>query len=242
MQHAGGIRHLSLDLWLTIIRSDPAFKPARARLAIRHFGIAASEEKVLETFQHFDKLFNAVNEKTGCNLHLFEMLYVILAQLGVDVEGLPVTRLEAFYVASEGLFFEHHPRLMDGAVPDVLRSLRGEGLTVSLLSNTAFILGRTLRKLMPRIGLEDCFDFQLYSDETGHSKPATEMYAMLYRRAAELRPLQPSEILHIGDNRIADYDGARAAGMQAALLVPDEQTLSSLLLPLSCIPASRSTI
>ncbi len=238
----GRIRHVSLDLWLTLIRSNPLFKPARARLAIEHFGIAASEEETLQRFQRFDRLFNTINEATGRNLSVHEMLYVILDDLGVKVEALSIEAIEAFYTSSEALFFEHHPQLLDAAIPNTLRGLREQGFTISLLSNTAFILGRTLRKLMPVLGLEGCFDFQLYSDETGRSKPSPDVYELLYRRASELRPLQKGEILHVGDNRIADYDGARKVGFQAALLNSEQQTITDLLTPLTCTHALQSTI
>lgn len=235
------IRHLSLDLWLTLIRSNPRFKPARARLAIEQFGIAATEEETLATFQHFDRLFNVINETTGRNLSVCEMLYIILDRLGVNANRLSMADLEAFYDRSEALFFDHPPQLLDAAIPDTLHRLREQGCTISLLSNTAFVLGRTLRKLMPHLGLRNCFDFQLYSDETGHSKPSPEAYELLYHRAQEVRPLQKCEILHAGDNRIADYDGARNAGLQALLVDPGKQTLTDILRPLSCTRALQST-
>lgn len=235
------IRHVSLDLWLTLIRSNPAFKPARTRCFMKHFGISRPIQRGHEAFQQFDRLFNAVNESTGQNLTRNQMLYIILAHLGKDVEAIPISMLEHFYQECDDLFFKHKPQLTDPGNVATLHAMREAGITLSILSNTGFILGASLRKMMPLLGLENCFDFQLYSDELGSSKPSLHAFAEVYRQAAEIRPLEKLEILHVGDNRKADYNGARSAGMSALLLDPENDRITDLLTPLICTPALQGT-
>ena len=208
---------------------------------MKHFGISGPIERGHEAFQQFDRLFNAINEATGQNLTRYQMLYIILARLGKDVEVVPVSVVDRFYEECEALFFEHRPQLTDPDVIPALHAIREAGITVSILSNTGFILGASLRKMMPLLGLDNCFNFQLYSDELGSSKPSLHTFAELYRHAVEIRPLKKHEILHLGDNKKADYDGARAAGMSALLLDTESQRISDLLTPLICIPVLQGT-
>ena len=223
------VRHLSLDLWLTLIRSNPAFKPARTKLFVEHFSVARDEAEVARVFRHFDRFFDAVNARTGGNVTVAEMLYVILEDLGVRIEDVDHARVTSFYALSEELLLRHPPRLLDESVPSFLQSLRDSGFGVSLLSNTGFILGRTLRRILPTIGLEDCFDFELYSDELRASKPNPEVFTTVYEKATAAGTLTRAEILHVGDNPEADVRGARAAGMQALMFDRDRNTLAGLL-------------
>lgn len=208
---------------------------------MEHFGIQGQNSAVHEAFSQFDRLFNAINEATGQNLTRHQMLYTILEHLGKEVEAVPRSMLDVFFEASDALFFEHRPQLIDPDTVATLQAMREAGITLSILSNTGFILGGSLRKMMPLLGLEGCFDFQLYSDELGSSKPSLYAFAEVYRQAAEIRPLEKLEILHLGDNRKADYNGARSAGMAALLLDPENDRITDLLTPLICIPALQGT-
>lgn len=236
-----GIRHLSLDLWLTLIRSNKAFKPARATLFRNAFNIGQQEDEVLHTFQEYDRLFNHINESTGRNLSRHEMLYIILDALGKDVSTIPLAALDNFLSDAEGLFLQHPPEMLDVAVIDVLHRIRAQGVSISLLSNTAFITGATLRKVLPKLGFENVFHFQVYSDEQEQSKPSLQVFNIVYNEALRLKPLTREQVLHIGDNPIADYGGAIAAGFTAILFNPDKEPLGSLLASALCTPRLRST-
>jgi putative hydrolase of the HAD superfamily len=54
------------------------------------------------------------------------------------------------------------------------------------------------------------------SSEVGWRKPAPEFFAALRERVG----LPRAHILLVGDDRVNDYDGARACGMPAVLLDP----------------------
>jgi putative hydrolase of the HAD superfamily len=228
------VKHLSLDLWLTIIRSNSAFKPSRAVLFKECFGVGQSTEEILNVFQDYDRLFNSINECTGGNMSRNEMLLIILSALGKDINSIPVALLDEFYVEAEALFFRYPPEGLDNTFPDILRQIRGAGITTSLLSNTAFISGSSLRKLLPLLGYAGLFDFQIYSDEVGWSKPSDEIFNLLYQEASAIRPISRSQILHVGDNAVADFDGSVRAGYKAILFKPNEESLGRLLSPILC--------
>jgi putative hydrolase of the HAD superfamily len=229
MQLLDGIRHVSFDLWLTLIRSQPGFKPLRDELFARHFGIPRPLPEITAAFRHFDQLFNLINEKAGGNVHYTEMLYVILDYLGVSIDQIPADAMDSYYRKMEMLFFENHPVLIDPHTIAVLDALKEKGCTINILSNTGFILGSTLRQLLTMLGIADYFSFQLYSDEIGNSKPSPMVYERVLGETRKIRPVDKEEVLHVGDNPVADLGGARGFGFRSVLLDKDN-TLRNLFL------------
>jgi putative hydrolase of the HAD superfamily len=57
------------------------------------------------------------------------------------------------------------------------------------------------------------------SSEVGWRKPAAQFYSSLCQAVG----LAPEQTLYVGDDRAVDYDGARAAGLQAVLLDRTQQ-------------------
>ncbi len=224
-----GIRHVSFDLWLTLIRSNPVFKPLRDKLFARYFGIRQPVAAVTAAFRHFDLLFNQINERAGGNVSYAEMLYVILDHLRVPLAEVPRDAMEGYYRQMEQLFYEHHPSLIDPGTIAVLERLRAAGCTINILSNTGFIQGNTLRPVLATLGIADYFSFQLYSDEMGHSKPSQKAFEQVFDETQKLGSLTKEEILHVGDNPVADLNGARQFGFRAALL-EEGRTLQHLFL------------
>lgn len=213
-------RHVSFDLWLTLIKSNPEFKPRRNVLFRDFFGISNPLEQVSSAIRKFDILTNSVNEKVGRNFNTFEIYYLILDALGIDIETVTVESLEEYYNLTEALLMEHKPLLLDDFIPQTLEKLQANGQTLNILSNTAFIKGKSLRAVLAHYGLDAYFTFQVYSDEIGYSKPAREMYEHAYTHISRLHPgIGKHEVLHIGDNPVSDYEGAIKFGFDS-LLIP----------------------
>lgn len=61
--------------------------------------------------------------------------------------------------------------------------------------------------------------YLVISSEIGWRKPARGFYAAMCREANA----SPEQILYVGDDPVNDFEGARAAGMQAVLFAPDER-------------------
>ncbi|MCI0685265.1 MAG: HAD family hydrolase [Gemmataceae bacterium] len=96
------------------------------------------------------------------------------------------------------------------AAEEVLAGLRRRGLVLGVASNYDHRLRTVIAGLAPLRGI----DHLLISSEVGWRKPAPAFFAALVRQAG----LPPAEILLVGDDRDNDYDGARAAGLQAVLV------------------------
>ena len=229
MQQLENLKHISFDLWLTLIRSNPEFKPLRNKLFLDFFGIKKGLDEVSEAFLHYDQLFNRINEKTGRNVHYSEMLFVILDHLGIDTELVGKEDMALYYGQMEILFFNHHPLLLNKDTASILDKIRDSGCGINILSNTGFILGKTLRTLLQTLEIGHYFDFQLYSDETGYSKPSQLFYEQVFTAANNPGIIKKHEVLHVGDNKIADIEGATRFGFKAAL-IDDQNTLSKIFL------------
>ncbi|KLT68432.1 HAD family hydrolase [Flavobacterium sp. ABG] len=210
--------HLSFDLWLTLIKSNPEFKQRRNLLFKDFFEINHGIEKVNEVVRYYDVLCNTINEKTGLNLDTYEIYYLILSALDVDMDQNGTDRLSQFYDHTEELFLEFKPVLIYPEIQKIFKDVTDQGKTINILSNTAFIKGRTLRKVLQHYELSEYFKFEIYSDEVGFSKPNQEIFKLVLDEIETYKKIEKKDVLHIGDNPIADYNGALEFGFNAHLL------------------------
>ena len=211
-------KHLSFDLWLTLIKSNPEFKSKRNLLFKEYFNIDCSLEKVTEVVRYYDVLINNTNEKTGLNVETYEIYFLILNALNVKIEEIEIEKLDDFYKETELLFMQFKPNLIYPQIHILFEEILNQNKSINILSNTGFIKGNTLRKLLNHYELEQYFSFQIYSDETGFSKPNKEIFQLVYNQIEGLKSVEKKEVLHIGDNIIADYNGAIKFGFDALLI------------------------
>lgn len=217
LQHSN-YKHLSFDLWLTLIKSNPEFKSKRNLLFKEYFDIDCSLEKVTEVVRYYDVLINNTNEKTGLNVDTFEIYCLILNALNIKIDEIEIKNLADFYKETELLFMQFKPNLIYPQIHLLFKEIVEQEKTINILSNTGFIKGDTLRKLINHFELDQYFSFQLYSDETGFSKPNVKMFELVYDQIKKNKIVNKLEVLHIGDNKIADYNGAINFGYNALLI------------------------
>jgi len=211
-------KHVSFDLWMTLIRSNPGFKQKRAGLFRDYFEIQRSLEDVQLSVRKFDVLVNEINESIGRNVDTFELYILILNDLGVDHKKYTLADFNAFYAHTEHLFREYRPEPIIDKLPFRLEDLHAASITMNILSNTGFIRGHTLRELLDHYGLGQYFTFQIYSDEACISKPNPLIFDKVYEEISKTTIFDKKQILHVGDNPRADFNGARTYGFSAYLL------------------------
>ena len=93
---------------------------------------------------------------------------------------------------------------------ETLQTLRGRGIPVAVVSNWQ----SGLCHFCVEIGLNDLVDHILSSADFGVEKPD----ARIFLEACSRLGVPPNRTLHVGDTRLDDYVGARAAGLQAVLI------------------------
>ncbi|WGQ11112.1 HAD family hydrolase [Pedobacter gandavensis] len=225
-------KHYSFDLWLTLIKSNPAFKTERTKYFHAHYNSRKKTiEEVALVFRQVDLMVNAINEKTGKNIDADEMYLMVISIIndystefqGVDLEGL--------YLEMESLLLNNMPLIYNESSLTVLSELKSTGLsTLNILSNTGFIKGKTLRKVLKHLKLDEFLDFQLYSDELRLSKPNPEFFQVMLDTIDRVKhpEIGLHEIIHVGDNPVADVKGAKAMGIHTLLINSNDLLISHL--------------
>lgn len=227
-------QHYSFDLWLTLIKSNPGFKTERTKIFHRDFNPAnKSIDEVAHAFRQVDLMCNAVNERTGKNIDSDEMYLMVISLINNNQFNLHEVDTTRLYTEMEDLIFKYKPVLYSDETIEVLGHLKDlSGITLSILSNTGFIRGFTLRKILMELKLHSYFDFQLYSDEVGLSKPNPDFFKLMLKKISEVNPANDANlknIIHIGDNPKADIEGADAIGINSFLINSNHLPISSLI-------------
>jgi putative hydrolase of the HAD superfamily len=227
-------KHYSFDLWLTIIKSNPSFKKERALLFYKEFNFKKkSIEEVEFIFRNVDLMCNVINEKTGKNIDSEEMYLLtisILNDYALDFSSIDLVNL---YKRIEKILFNYPPTVYNTDTIKILEEIREQGkITSNILSNTAFIKGSSLRAILDYLNLTRFFDFQIYSDEVGFSKPNKLIFELMIDAAINLEGntnLKLIDFIHIGDNVIADIEGAKKIGINTLQINSNENTILNLL-------------
>ena len=103
-------------------------------------------------------------------------------------------------------------RRIGTGVREALEQLRAASLKLAVVSNSE----GTIEQMLTEIDLRDLFDAVLDSSVVGSTKPDPRIYQL----ALDRLDVSPADAIMVGDSPSADIDGARAAGIRAALIDP----------------------
>jgi len=132
--------------------------------------------------------------------------------------GVPAERLGEVRSCLAGLHQERHLwcATADGTRA-TLERLRAAGLRLGVVSNSD---GR-VEAALTAAGLRDCFEVVIDSALFGAEKPDPA----IFRAALNALGVAPDEALYVGDLYEVDVVGARAARIEAILLLPETATV-----------------
>ena len=210
--------HFSFDLWLTLIKSNPDFKIKRDVLLKDFFSLDKSFEDVQNKVRYYDLLLNRISEKTGLHVEREIAFLIILDALGKSEGSIASEDLQLFFHQVDQLFLENVPVLLWENIENILNKIQDAGKTSSILSNTAFIHGDSLIKVLDKMGLSSYFSFMIFSDVIKVSKPNPKIFDIVYNEINLIKLIKKENVLHIGDNSIADFNGAKSFGFDAQLV------------------------
>lgn len=204
---AGLIRHISLDFWHTLAEPNPAYAEHRNRVLGRYYGVPSGQAR--QAYKGLKNVWEDRAVSTGTVPGLLELREQLGAQLARDIPQ------EYFWNMLEELYqlFLAYPPHLDEPVLELLPELVRRGYTLSVGSNTNFIIrGKVIRRLLP----ESVFSFQVYSDELGVCKPSGAFYGRVLMSATRCnsKVSYPAHVLHVGDNPQCDAAGAARLGIQ----------------------------
>ncbi len=216
------IKAISFDLWNTLITSNPAFKDAQLTL-FSHF-LNIDVLTLSPALHYLDKELDKKAEKTCVQTDFTERINLLAQKLACPLPT-GAGKVQDLYDAQASLFLQHLPYESEEKIGKLLTilstpnahtlqtPLNKDGVMLFLVSNTGFIAGKTLRLAMDALNIGTQWKLMLFSDEIGYSKPDKRIFAPLLHETG----LKSSDILHIGDNFITDYQGARKCGLASQL-------------------------
>lgn len=114
---------------------------------------------------------------------------------------------------------------------EALSDLRSANVPVCLISNTGFIPGETMRKVLAKIGILPLINDAVFSNEVQFAKPDVR----IFQNALKKESINDCSVIHIGDSVITDHQGAQNAGIDYRILnvtkrqlPPTIQTINTL--------------
>ena len=116
-----------------------------------------------------------------------------------------------FEIVYEAFAREDHWRIFDDVVNSgIFEKWKKSGVTLGVISNW----DSRLHEILKSTNLADYFDFILASAEVGSAKPDKTIFIEALKRSG----VNSQEACHIGDEPIADVQGAKNAGIDAILI------------------------
>jgi len=174
--------------------------------------------------QSVDKVSDRFNEMNGKKVKTECMYHRILQKLGYDPDSVPDDVYTEIKRKVNDLFMKYPPLFLNESIQPMLHSLKEEGYSLNISSNTGFIEGTTIVATLKNLNIFEYFDFCIFSDEIERSKPSTGFFEKVFKRTG----LEKWEVLHVGDNLKADYDGAVNYGFRALHINNQQYTINDI--------------
>lgn len=195
-------RHISLDFWNTLAQPNPEFARARNQYLAKLSGhtpewVATEYRGVKRDLDRFAESWGRSYPVGQCWRMFFDRFDASWC-LAADV-----------IEETERLFAQHLPTILPETQAQINR-LYDLGVTFSIGSNTNFIAGRNLWRLVQKYRLP--IEFGLFSDELSVSKPHPTFFGELRART------EGKDITHIGDSYECDIIGSHRANIQGILI------------------------
>lgn len=177
--------------------------PARLRSALAAFGASLAEDEVARAL---DELSARLRPRLGASYSYFHLVRALLAQLAPALGDEEAALLSDVYAG---------PRYRTWLFPgthDALARLRGAGLTLGVIANTAWP-GFCMERAFAGVGIREYFETMVISCDEGVAKPDPR----IFRIAAQQAGVEGGRTLYAGDSPDADIAGATGVGWDAAL-------------------------
>ena len=225
------IKHISLDLWNTLMTSNPEFSIKRINYLHSNYFQHISENQLCLAIEEIGDIVDDINMSTGISIKSEKMYQMLFDKFNLKIS---LQKANDIYASLEILFLEFNPILLynDKHLFNVFDKLLANGISLNISSNTAYIKGSTLRKVFKHYNLLSHFDFLIFSDEINSSKPSYKFFDKLAKDCEEIN-ISKNSILHIGDSYEADIEGAELSKIKSRLIDYKKESLIDLLKKLS---------
>lgn len=187
------IKHISFDVWNTLITANPRYAYERTEI-ISYFGGVAPEE-ANAAYAHVKRVLDLNAEHMLCG-DQYHAWWALGRHLGVDRKA-----AEQMKKYAEMAFLVNPPHLSMELVDQLILLAAGD-YELSIKSNTNFIPGYILAQA---VGFDRMpfWAFMHFSDNWEMCKPDKRFFKQTLLQSYN-RSLQAEEVLHIGDSEVFD--------------------------------------
>ena len=223
------IKHVSFDFWNTLFKSNLDFSHLRANFIYNNYNpFGVTLDRINEIIEFNGKCVDDINALLGYNIPSKEIYARVLIDLGCNLDSINIFELE--YKINE-LFICAPPIIYDNDTIKVLCDLKNKKVSMNISSNTAYISGRVLNKVLKKNNILEYFSFKIYSDQINKSKPNPLFFSKVFNEAKKINSLIKTRkaILHVGDNLIADIEGSKLAGFNSFQINTNNCTIKDIL-------------
>lgn len=203
------IKHISFDCWGTILKSNYQYSIARTEYLYERFGAKIHRLDIVDAIKSSKEFSNRLEQTLYKSFD--PQLRMAIALDFLEIQQC-ASDIEEILFCLDRIAMRHRPLLIDEDFSSFLEELHRQGITTNISSNTANFSGFLLRRIFDSYDLH--FDFFVFSDQTGFVKPDKRFFEVVARGAQ----INPSSILHVGDDPEADCNGALRCGMQSMLV------------------------
>jgi putative hydrolase of the HAD superfamily len=181
--------------------------------ALRKHGVGVEEKDFLREYSKADSAYRKRLRETLCESLLDNVIIEALQPLGVESPNLQTT---VTMIVNEAL--TNRQAFWYSEAPTVLNALRKKGYKLGLISNTHWrVLDPTRREL------DRYFDVTTLSYEHGYVKPHPSIFLDTLKKLG----VSADCCLHVGDDPIADIEGARKTGIRTAFIKRERKTANA---------------
>lgn len=211
------VRLVTFDLYDTLIELSPP-RWVRLARACRGLGIEAdpdvlrNADALAEDYYTIENGRLPIRDRDQSEREQFrlELLRRWLAAAGMAADPDAVAQLRAAYLAEFDTGPDYHQyRLFDDVMP-ALETVRRHGIRTAVISNA----DADVTVICTHFAFAHAMDLIVTSALVGYEKPDPRTF----HAALDHFGIDPAETLHVGDQRKSDVVGAKAVGMQQALI------------------------
>jgi putative hydrolase of the HAD superfamily len=197
-------RAIFFDVDFTLIHPGPAFQGHGYREFCARYGVDVRADRFDAAVAAASSLLDAEGRPYDPQVFVEYTARIIIGMGGAG----PNVEDAARAIYGEWAACRHFTLYEE--VPEVLRSLHGDGYTIGLISNTQ----RSLTEFERHFALEGLFAVALSSSDHGYMKPHPSIFEEALRQAG----VTAADAMMVGDSVPHDIQGARRLGMRGVLV------------------------
>jgi putative hydrolase of the HAD superfamily len=208
------IKVVSFDLWGTLVRPNPVFNHKRTEFLYSALDCKArgvAYDYFAQTLQKVKGRTERQSELTGLHISFAARIQALCDELGLVTPD--ETTLKKWQHHHSKLLRTYPAILIHPDIPALFTQIAASGRQIAIVSNSGLVTADDSRYLLDIYALKVYIRYLVFSDELGLAKPNSRLFAKI----VDITDCDPATILHIGDSKAADFEGAKRAGFGAVL-------------------------